>query len=124
MLYFSRESSFVLPQILFLTLDGCFDVLYNNFLPIPLSYYYVNLRSSIICCLFSVHIFFLGISLSAPLFYVSLSTVSEIICCEFLDNFSVILRPIKSPLSSAIFRIAVFEAVAITFYKNSASRLK
>ena len=59
----------------------------------------------------------LGISLSF-----SFVTISELFCCEFLESFvslpsydlgtaSVILLPIKISVASAVFLIALFEAV-------------
>ena len=48
------------------------------FFDIPLLYYYVNLRTSIIFCLYSGDInLSLGISLSSPIFSVSFPTVSS-----------------------------------------------
>ena len=73
------------------------------FFDIPLLYYYINLRSSILGCLFSGDIFFLGISLSSPLFSVLLSTVSEVIRGEVLENFSANLLSIKLLVGSAVF---------------------
>ena len=68
------------------------------FFDIPLRYYYINLRSSIICCLFSV----------------SFSTISKLFCGELYETFvilSAILSAIKSPVVSAVFLIALLEAV-------------
>ena len=69
-------------------------------LDIPLLYYYINLSSSIICCLPSGDIYlFLGIS-------VLLSTASEIFCGNSFEAFIIlfaILLPIKSPVASAVF---------------------
>ena len=70
--------------------------------------------SSIIFCLYSVDIYLsLDISLSCPFV-----TVSELFCCDVSENFvflSVILLPIKSPVASAVFRIALFIAVISAF---------
>ena len=61
------------------------------FFNIPLLYYYTNINSSVICCLFSGDIYLsFGISTS-----------------------SAILLPIKSPVASAVFLIALFEAAFI-----------
>ena len=51
MSYFTRESSFILIQFFLLNLDGSSGALPPNFFfffDITLSYYYINLRSSII----------------------------------------------------------------------------
>ena len=74
-------------------------------------YYYTNLNSSIVCCLFSGVLYLsFGFSLLA-------SSFSE---CNSLEDFfevivtsSAILLPIKSPVASAVFWIALFEAVII-----------
>ena len=80
------------------------------FFDTPLLYYYINLRSSIIFCLFSG-----DVDLSSGIFLpCSFVTVSKLFCCGFFQTFvilAVILLPIKSPVSSAAFWIAVFEAV-------------
>ena len=57
MLYASRASPFISIQFFVLKLDGWFSVLSNKF--IPLWYYFINLRSSIIFCI-SSYIFFFG----------------------------------------------------------------
>ena len=75
------------------------------FFGIPLLYYYINLNSSIICCLSCGNIYLsFGISLLV----------------SFDDNFfetlvilSAISLRIKSPVASAIFRITLFQAVFI-----------
>ena len=77
------------------------------FFDIPLLYYYINLRSSIIK---SGNIY---LSLGIYLLY-SFATVSELFCCKVFETFeilSTILLQIKSPVASAIFWIALFEAV-------------
>ena len=72
------------------------------FLNIPLLYYYINLRSSIIFCLSSEDIYLsLDISLSC-----SFVLVSELFCSELLETFVIllaILLPIKSPVASVVF---------------------
>ena len=81
------------------------------FFDIPLLYCYTNFNSSMICCLFSGDMYLsFGISISvlALLFCSSLEDFLEIIII-----LSVILLPIKSPIASAVFRIAIFEAVFI-----------
>ena len=60
----------------------------------------------------------LGIFLSNPVFSVSLSTASELFLGEPLDTvvvLSAILLPIKSSVVSAVFWIALFEAVLSAF---------
>ena len=70
------------------------------FLYILLLYYYINLISSIICCVFSGDIYlFLGVS-------VSLSTASNVNCGDLFKTFVIllaILLPINSAVASAIF---------------------
>ena len=65
-------------------------------------------------CLFSGDIYLsFGISLSVSIFSVSFVTVSKLFCDEVLETFvilSAILLPIKSPVASAVFGIALFEA--------------
>ena len=62
-----------------------------------LLYYYINLNSSIICCLSSgdVYISF-GIS-------ISLSTVSEVFCGDLFAILVATLLPIKSSVASSVF---------------------
>ena len=77
------------------------------FFDIPLLYCYTNLNSSTICCLSSGDMYLLfGASIS--------------LFCNSLGNFfetlvilSAILLPIKLPVASAVFWIALFEAVFI-----------
>ena len=79
------------------------------FFGIPLLYYYINFNSSIICCLSSgdIYLFFgIGISLLA-----SFGDNSFENFFETLVILSAILLPIKSPVASAVFLIALFEAV-------------
>ena len=69
------------------------------FVDIPLLYY-INLKLSMICCLFSesVYLFF---SIS-----ILLSTVADLFCGEVSENFvilSAILPSIKSPVTSSVF---------------------
>ena len=74
------------------------------FFGIPLLYYYINLNSSIICCLSSGDIYLsFGISLLASFEDNSLE-------CNFLGDFfdvhvilSAILLPFKSPVTSSAF---------------------
>ena len=80
------------------------------FFNIPLLYYYINLRSSIICYLSSEDICHsLGIYLSC-LFVI----IPELFCRKVFDIFlilSAILLPIKSPVASVVLRITFFEVV-------------
>ena len=81
------------------------------FFDIPLLYCYTNLNSSITCCLFSEDMYLsFGISISSL----------GVFFCSSLEYFfqifiilSAILLPIKSPVASATFWIALFEAVFI-----------
>ena len=69
------------------------------FFDIPLLYYYINLRSSIMFCLFSGDIC-LSVSISVSL------SVSEVFWGKFLETFVILLAmllPIKSPVASAVF---------------------
>ena len=84
------------------------DLLYFS---IPLLYYYINLNSSIICCLSCGDVYLsFGISLLASFRGNSL----EFNSLDFFDVIlSAIVLPIKSPVASPVFRIALFEAVFI-----------
>ena len=73
------------------------------FSDIPLLYYYSG----------QIYLSF-DVSLSDPIFSVSLLTVSGLFCGELLEAsvvLSAILLPRKLPVASAIFWIALFEAV-------------
>ena len=81
------------------------------FFDIKLLCCYTNLNSSIICCLFSgdmYHSFGICISSLPSLFCRSLEDFLEIFV-----NLSAVVLPNKSPVASAVFRIALFEAVFI-----------
>ena len=85
----------------------CFDI--------PSLYYYINLRLLITWCLFSGDIYLsLGISLSSPIFSSSFVTVSGLLYSKIFETFVILTRlllPIKSPVASAVFWTALFEAV-------------
>ena len=69
---------------------------------IPLLYYYINIRSSIIFCLSSGYMY---LSLDNSLFC-SVVTVLELFCCDVFETLvilSAILLPIKSSAASAVF---------------------
>ena len=76
------------------------------FFDIALLYYYINLRSLIICSLFSRNIYFsLGIALSNPVFFVSSSIVLEPSCGELPETYVIfwsILLSIKSAVAFAV----------------------
>ena len=79
------------------------------FFDISLLYYYTSLNLSVVCCLFTGDIY-----LSFGNCYSSFSSLF----CVFLDFFetfilSAILLPIKLSVASAVFWIALFEAVFI-----------
>ena len=79
------------------------------FFDIPLLYYYINFRSSVIFCLSSGDYLSLGISLS----YLFVN-VYELLCCGCFETpviLLAILLPIKSPVASAIFLITLLEVV-------------
>ena len=82
------------------------------FSDIPLSYYYINLKSSTVFCLISRERYLsLGIFST---FSVSFVTVSELFCGKAFENFvilSAVLLLVKSPVTSALFKIALFKAV-------------
>ena len=75
------------------------------FFDIPLLYYYTNLNSSIICCIFSGDIY-LSFGISSSLF-----ASSKSFCEDVFVMFSTMLLPIKSRVAYAVFCIALFEAV-------------
>ena len=72
------------------------------FFDIPLLYYYINLRPSIIFCLSFEDIYLsLGISLS-----ISVLTTSKLFCDKVFEAFvilSAILLPTKSPVAYVVF---------------------
>ena len=80
---------------------------------IIISWYYINLRSSIIFCLSSGDIFLsLWISLKSPI--LCSSFVTELFCGDVFGTIgfsSAISLLIKSPIASAVFWIALFEKV-------------
>ena len=77
--------------------------------------FYINLNSSIICCLFSGNLYFcFDYSLSNFMFPASLLAVFELLCGEVFEAFvipSAILSPIKSPFVSVVFWISLFQVV-------------
>ena len=109
MLFAPADASFVSVQFLVLNLDGWFVVsslLFITFWYSIIIYYYIILRSSTSFCFCSGEIYF---SLS-----ISCSFVYEIFYVEVFGPFvilSEILIPIKLPVTSAVFCIALFEAV-------------
>ena len=73
------------------------------FFDIPILYYYTNLNSSIICCVFSGDVYLsfrISISSLASLFYVC-SSLEEFL--EVFVTLSAISLPNKSPVASAVF---------------------
>ena len=110
-------SSFISTQFLVLNLDGLylmhwaqlFCLTNSLFFDIPLLYCYTNLNSSIICCLSSGDMYlFLGVALFT---FTSILSFDDFF--ETLIILSAILLPIKSSVASAIFWIALFDAVFI-----------
>ena len=84
------------------------------FLGIPLLYYYISFRSSIICLFYGDIYLSFGLCLSNPIFPISLSTVFELFCGDVFVTFvilSVILLPNKSPFFWAVLLTILFEAV-------------
>ena len=116
-LYTPFDWSFIWIIFFVLKLDSWFGVLSSKFniFDIPSLYYNTNLNSSIICCLFSGDIYiYIYVYI-----YINIS-ISSFCECKSLENFferfvilSAILLPIKSLVASAIFWIALFEAVFI-----------
>ena len=108
-LYTPLEWSFISIQVFVLNLGSWFVYCLANllFIDIPLLSSYTNLNSSIICFLFSADTY---IS-----FGNSNSFLAWLFCGDFeiLVMLSVILSPIKVPVASAVFWIAVFEAVFV-----------
>ena len=106
-------------------LDSWFLVLSNNFIIFWYSImYYINLSSSIICCLFSGYIYIyiyiyiylsFGISVSNPIFSVLLRTDSEVFCVQVLLILvilsAILLLPIRSLGAFAVIWIVFFEVV-------------
>ena len=90
-LYVPRELPFISTHFFVLNLDDWFGVLSSKFILymyIPLLYYDINPRSSIIFWLFSVDMYLsFGISQWNSVFCVSLSSVSEVFCGEVLETF-------------------------------------
>ena len=85
MLHVSRASSFISTKFFVLNLDGWYFYCLTNllFFDIPLLYFYINPRSTIIFCLSSGDIYLsLDISLLC-----SFVTVSELFCREFFWDF-------------------------------------
>ena len=113
--YVARDLSFILTQFPVLILDGTLVVSSNSLLFFDTAllcyfrYFYINLRSSIIFCLFSADIY---LSLSICSLFVSI--FSSLFCGDVFETLVIwqsILFPIKSPVASAVFLIALFEAV-------------
>ena len=106
-LYTPLDWSFISIQFFFLNFDSWSGATNLLFFDITLLYYYTNLNSSIICCLFSGDM------------YLSFGTCISSFCSSLEDFFekftilSALLLPIKSPVASAVFWIALFEAVFI-----------
>ena len=70
------------------------------FFDIPLLYYYTNLNSSIIYCLFSGDIY-LSFGISILFSFFNCNSLGDFF--ETLVILSAILLPIKSPFASAVF---------------------
>ena len=84
---------------------------------VDLVYWIRNLWCFDILCLFSGGIYLsLGISVSYLMLSASFVTVSELFYGKVIEAFvilSSILLPIKSPVASAVFWSALFEAVLV-----------
>ena len=82
---------------------------------IPLLYYYTNLNSPIICCIFPEDIYLsFGIFISLLALYKLFWECNSFEDFETLVILFAILLPIKSPVASAVFLIALFKAVFVT----------
>ena len=81
--------------------DLVYSLKYLLFFGNPLLYYYINLNSSIMRCLFSEDIYLsFAIAINFSNIY---ELVSELFCGEFFLIFLSILLPIKSSVVSAAF---------------------
>ena len=77
---------------------------------VSLLYCYTSLNSSIICCFFSGDLYLsFGISISSS--FCDCNSLGEFF--QTLIILSAILLPNKSPVASAVFWIAIFEAVFV-----------
>ena len=88
--------------------DMVYCLIYLLFSNIPLWYFYIKLRSSIIFCI-SFGDIDLSLGISLPCSFV---TVSKLFCCEVFETFVIllsILLPMKSPVASVVFWITFFE---------------
>ena len=84
------------------------------FCGIPLLYYYINLRRSIIFCLFSGERYiYLGISSTCSMFSVSFWTVSGLLCGEVLETCNFISSFITNDIINyfQFFSVGHLEAV-------------
>ena len=82
------------------------------FLDISSLYCYTNLNSSIICCLSPGDMCnFFSASISSFCYSLECNSVGDFL--EGVVILSAILLPIKSPVASAVFWIALFKAVFI-----------
>ena len=113
-LYWSISS----VQFIVLNLD-VFDLKYCLanllFFDIPLLYFYTNLSSSIICCLFSGDISFFWYFYFVLIFWEQFFRR----LFETLVISSAILYPIKSSVVSAVFWIALFETFWIALFETA-----
>ena len=98
-LYVSCDSSFISTQFFVLNLDGWFVVWSKKllFFEILLLSYYINLRSLIICFLFSGDIY---LSLLSPIFSPSFVTVSELLWLSVWDFRNSIRNFITNQVTS------------------------
>ena len=112
-LYVPRNSSFISTGFLVLNLDCLFFVLSKKFIIFInsiITYYYINLRSSIIFCLWSEELY---LSLRT-----SSSFASGLFFCEVFEILvisSTILFAIESLVATAVFWIALFEVALTSF---------
>ena len=124
MFYVPRESSFISIHFFVLNLDGWFSILFNRFL----IFWYSNLRSLIIFCLFAWGIYLsLGVSLWLSIFSVTFITISILFYGEILKTFVIILAvllPTRSPVASAVFWIAFSEAILSASYGGLFSMIR
>ena len=113
--FVARDLSFILTQIPVLILDSTLVVSSNSllFFDVPLlcyiKYSYVNLKSSIIFCLFSKDKY-----LSRSICSSFVSIFSSLFCVEVFETvviWQAILFPVISPVASAVLLIALFEEV-------------
>ena len=114
-LYVPLESSFVWTQYFVLNLDGWYCLTNFPFFDTPLLYYCISVRSLPIS-FFWRHISLFRYFLSSSIFFVSNLSLNYVVIktwnfCNFISDFITS----KTPVASANFWIALFEAVSSAY---------